>query len=237
MPASQPRNQSQTSANPCQASSWSPRGSKSIPLILEEVPYVVRAKVQRHHPAPIIRETYLDRVRWKFTTVASNLMSRKEVRILNLGLVPVLIILLVLLPDLAIVKRRTMVVIYHVVSKLPNRVKLARLTSVTSNHQSNLTIVESERSTERTHPSWPNWKLRLKRRSVIKSRLRIRISIRQSCVNSIKEQKPVLMVTNVTTPMASHSSTRPLSRMRHQRQLLRKQRLRQKIALWKSLWR
>ena len=83
-------------------------------------------------------------MRWKFTTVAFNLMSRKEVRILNLGLVPVLIIPLVLLPDLAIVKIRTMVVIYHVVSKLPNRVKLARLTSVTSNHQSNLTIVESE---------------------------------------------------------------------------------------------
>ena len=85
--------------------------------------------------------------------MAFNLMSRKEVRILNLGLAPVLIILLVLLPDLAIVKRRTIVAIYHVVSKLPNRVKLARLTSVTSNHQSNLTIAELERSTERTHPS------------------------------------------------------------------------------------
>jgi hypothetical protein len=165
-------------------------------------------------------------------------MSRKEVRILNLGLEPVLIILLVLLPDLAIVKKRTMVAIYHVVSKLPNRVKLARLTSVTSNHQSNLTIVESERSTERTHPSWPNWKLRLNRRLVIKSRLRIRISIRRSCANSIKKQSPVLMVTNATTPTASHSSTRALSRMRlQQRQLLRKQRLRQKFALWKSLWR
>ena len=165
-------------------------------------------------------------------------MSRKEVRILNLGLVPVLIILLVLLPDLAIVKIRTMVVIYHVVSKLPNRVKLARLTSVTSNHQSNLTIVESERSTERTHPSWPNWRLRLKRRSVTKSRLRIRISIRRSCANSIKEQRPAHMVTNATTPMASHSSTRALSRMRlQQRQLLHKQRQRQKIAPLKSLWR
>ena len=85
--------------------------------------------------------------------MAFNLMSRKEVRILNLGLAPVLIILLVLLPDLAIVKRRTIVATYHVVSKLPNRVKLARLTSVTSNHQSNLTIAELERSTERTHPS------------------------------------------------------------------------------------
>jgi len=157
-------------------------------------------------------------------------MSRKEVRILNLGHVPVLIILWVLLPDLAIVKRRTIVAIYHVVSKLPNRVKLARLTSVTSNHQSNLTIAESERSTERTHLSLPNWSLRLKRRSVIKSRLPIRISIRQSCANSTKDKRCVLMVTNVITPMASHSSARPLSRMsRHQRQLLRKQRLRQKF--------
>ena len=149
----------------------------------------------------------------KFTTVASSRVSRKEVRTQNQGHALVLIILLVVLPAQATVLRKIRVAIYHVVHKSPNLVKLVSLTSVTSNHQSNLSIAYSEESIGRTHLNWPGWKHRSKRRLVTRSRLHTLTSTRRWCANITREILPAPMVTGATTPTASHSSTRPLSRM------------------------
>ena len=153
-------------------------------------------------------------MRWKFTTVASSQsMSRKEVRTLNPEHVLALTILSLAPLAPATALRKNPVAIYHVVPKSPNQVKLASPTSVTSNHQSNLSIAYSEESIERTHLNWPGSKHHLKRRLVTRSRLHTLTSTRRSCANITREILHALMVTGATTPTASHSSTRLLSRM------------------------